>query len=58
MAEIRRYGDIMEQAVANMAALQDQITDFNKGSNIHTMLDTISRIVERAYVAIRPLCRS
>ena len=53
MAEIRRYDDIMEQATANMIALQDQITDFNKGSNIHTILDTVSRLAERAYVAIR-----
>ena len=52
-AEIRRYDDIMEQATANMIALQDQITDFNKGSNIHTLLDSISRIAERNYVAIR-----
>jgi uncharacterized phage protein gp47/JayE len=43
----------MEQATANMIALQDQITDFNKGSNIHTILDTVSRLAERAYVAIR-----
>jgi uncharacterized phage protein gp47/JayE len=53
MAEIRRYKDIMEQAMANMIALQDSITDFNEGSNIHTILDTVSRIGERIYVAIR-----
>jgi uncharacterized phage protein gp47/JayE len=53
MAEIRRYDDIMMQAIANMIALQDQITDFNKGSNIHTILDTVCRIAEREYVAIR-----
>ena len=53
MAEIRRYGDIMQQAVANMVALQDEITDFNPGSIIHTVLDTASRIAEREYVAIR-----
>jgi uncharacterized phage protein gp47/JayE len=53
MVEIRRYDDIMEQAIANMLALQDQISDFNKGSNIHTILDSVSRIAERAYVAIR-----
>jgi uncharacterized phage protein gp47/JayE len=43
----------MEQATANMIALQDSITDFNEGSNIHTLLDTVSRIGERLYVAIR-----
>jgi uncharacterized phage protein gp47/JayE len=53
MAEIRRYSDIMAQATANMIALQEEITDFNKGSNIHTLLDTLSRIGERIYVAIR-----
>jgi uncharacterized phage protein gp47/JayE len=53
MAEIRRYKDIMEQATANMIALQDSITDFNNGSNIHTLLDSVARIAERLYVAIR-----
>jgi uncharacterized phage protein gp47/JayE len=53
MAEIRRYEDIMQQATANMIAQQDKITDFNLGSIIHTFLDTIARIAERIYVAIR-----
>jgi uncharacterized phage protein gp47/JayE len=53
MAEIRRYEDIMQQALANMIAGQDKITDFNNGSVIHTLLDTVSRIAERIYVAIR-----
>jgi uncharacterized phage protein gp47/JayE len=53
MVEIRRYDDLMAQAVANMIALQDQITDFNKGSNIHTLLDSVMRVAERCYVAIR-----
>jgi uncharacterized phage protein gp47/JayE len=53
MAEIRRYDDIMQQACANMIAKQDKITDFNAGSIIHTFLDTIARIAERIYVAIR-----
>jgi uncharacterized phage protein gp47/JayE len=52
-AEIRRYDDIMQQASANMIARQDKITDFNAGSIIHTILDTICRICERIYVAIR-----
>lgn len=53
MAKIRRYDEIMEAAAANMIAKQDKITDFNEGSVIHTILDTVSRIAERAYVAIR-----
>lgn len=53
MAKIRRYDEIMQTAIANMAAKQDKITDFNEGSVIHTILDTVSRIAERAYVAIR-----
>jgi uncharacterized phage protein gp47/JayE len=53
MAEIRRYDDIMEQACANMIAKQEKITDFNAGSIIHTFLDTVARISERIYVAIR-----
>ena len=53
VAEIRRYDDIMQQAAANMIARQDKITDFNAGSIIHTILDTIARICERIYVAIR-----
>lgn len=53
MAEIRRYEDIMQQALGNMIAGQDKITDFNPGSIIHTLLDTVSRIAEREYVAIR-----
>ncbi|MGL4981277.1 MAG: baseplate J/gp47 family protein [Treponemataceae bacterium] len=53
MAKIKRYKEIMDSAVANMIARQDKVTDFNEGSIIHTILDTISRLVERAYVAIR-----
>jgi uncharacterized phage protein gp47/JayE len=53
MAEIRRYDDIMQQALAGMIANQDKITDFNRGSIIHTFLDTVARIAERIYVAIR-----
>jgi len=53
MAEIRRYDDIMQQALAGMIANQDKITDFNKGSIIHTFLDSVARIAERIYVAIR-----
>jgi hypothetical protein len=53
MAEIRRYDDIMQQVCANMIAKQDKITDFNAGSIIHTFLDTVARIGERIYVAIR-----
>lgn len=53
MAKIRRYDEIMQGATANMIAKQDKITDFNEGSIIHTILDTVSRIAERAYVAIR-----
>jgi len=53
MAEIRRYSDLMQQAVGNMVSQQDQITDFNPGSNIHTILDSACKIAEREYVAIR-----
>jgi len=53
MAKIRRYDEIMASAIANMIAKQDKITDFNEGSIIHTILDTVSRIAERLYVAIR-----
>ena len=53
MAKIRRYDEIMESAKANMIAKQDKLTDFNEGSIIHTILDTVARLVERAYVAIR-----
>ena len=53
MAKIRRYDEIMASAMANMIAKQDKITDFNEGSIIHTILDTVSRIAERLYVAIR-----
>lgn len=53
MSKIRRYDEIMEAAKANMIAKQDKLTDFNEGSIIHTFLDTMSRLLERAYVAIR-----
>lgn len=53
MAKIRRYDEIMQSATANMIAKQDKVTDFNEGSIIHTILDTVSRVAERAYVAIR-----
>ena len=53
MAKIRRYDEIMASATANMIAKQNKITDFNEGSIIHTILDTVSRIAERMYVAIR-----
>jgi len=52
-AEIRRYDDIMQQATANMIARTDKITDYNPGSIAHTICDTIARIAERIYVAIR-----
>jgi uncharacterized phage protein gp47/JayE len=51
--EIRRYSEIMQQATANMIARQEKVTDFNPGSIIHTILDTIARLCERIYVAIR-----
>ncbi len=53
MAKIRRYEEIMSSASANMIAKQDKVTDFNAGSIIHTILDTVARIAERLYVAIR-----
>lgn len=53
MSTIRRYDEIMEAAIANMAARQDKVTDFNEGSVIHTILDTVARLTERAYIAIR-----
>ncbi|GHT83742.1 hypothetical protein FACS1894137_05700 [Spirochaetia bacterium] len=53
MAEIRRYDDIMQQGLGAMIANQDKITDFNRGSIIHTFLDSVARIAERIYVAIR-----
>lgn len=53
MAKIRRYDEIMAEAMANMIAKQNKITDFNEGSIIHTILDTVSRLAERMYVAIR-----
>ena len=53
MATIRRYAEIMEAALANMIARQDKVTDFNEGSVAHTILDTVARLTERAYIAIR-----
>jgi uncharacterized phage protein gp47/JayE len=53
MAEIRRYDDIMQQALGVMIANQEKLTDFNRGSIIHTFLDAVARIAERIYVAIR-----
>lgn len=50
---ILRYDEIMQGALANMVARQDKITDFNEGSIAHTIIDTVSRIAERQYVAIR-----
>jgi uncharacterized phage protein gp47/JayE len=52
-AEIRRYDDIMQQSTANMIARTDKITDYNRGSIAHTFCDTLSRVAERIYVAIR-----
>ena len=53
MSKIRRYDEIMEAALANMIARQDKITDFNEGSIAHTILDTVARLVERSYIALR-----
>jgi hypothetical protein len=53
VGEIRRYKEIMEDAVARFAAGQDRITDFNEGSAIYCLLDTFSRLLERAYIGIR-----
>lgn len=53
MSKIRRYDEIMEAALANMIARQEKVTDFNEGSVAHTILDTVARLTERAYIAIR-----
>ena len=53
MATIKRYAEIMQTAMANMIARQDKITDFNEGSIAHTICDTLARVGERMYVAIR-----
>lgn len=53
MATIKRYSEIMQTAMANMIARQDKITDFNEGSIAHTFCDTVARLMERGYVAIR-----
>lgn len=53
MSKIRRYDEIMQSAMANMIAKQNKITDFNEGSVIHTILDTVARLTERAYISIR-----
>lgn len=53
MIKIKRYDEIMQDAIANFVARQDKVTDLNEGSVIHTILDTVSRIAEREYVAIR-----
>lgn len=53
MSKILRYEEIMSAELANMIARQDKVTDFNEGSVIHTILDTVARVAERAYVAIR-----
>lgn len=50
---IRRYKEIMDSAINNMVAKQNKVTDFNEGSVIHSILDTVARIAERLYVAIR-----
>ena len=53
MAEIKRYSEIMEDAAANMIARQDKVTDFNEGSIIYTILDTVARLAEQIYISIR-----
>lgn len=51
--KILRYDEIMQKAMQNVIARCDKVTDFNEGSIIHTILDTVARIAEREYVAIR-----
>lgn len=53
MINIKRYDEIMQDAIANFVARQDKVTDLNEGGVIHTILDTVSRLAEREYVAIR-----
>jgi len=53
LAQIKRYSEIFKNAMANMIAKQDKVTDFNEGSLIYAILDTVSRIAERLYTAIR-----
>lgn len=50
---IKRYDEIMTIEINNMVAKQNKLTDFNEGSIIHSFLDTVARIAERIYVAIR-----
>lgn len=50
---ILRYKEVFESVKANMVARCDEITDYNEGSIIHSILDTMARLAERVYIAIR-----
>lgn len=50
---IQRYEEILQNAIAIMAAEQDKVTDFNEGSVIFAYLDTVARLGERCFTAIR-----
>lgn len=47
------YDDIYNKAKNLMIANQDKITDFNKGSVVATIFETMARILERVYVDVR-----
>lgn len=51
--EVKNYKDIKEDMKKNFVALQDRVTDFNKGSVIDSMFDSFAREEEKKYIATR-----
>lgn len=51
--EIKRYADSLNDMAAWLLANQDVITDFNEGSVIRSMLETLALELEQAYLLAR-----
>lgn len=50
---VKSYEELLNQMINSMAAKQDKITDFNEGSIIRTIFESVARPVEQAYIDTR-----
>ena len=50
---VKRYEEIIVQMRNTMAANQNKITDYNEGSVIMTLFESIARIAEQLYIDCR-----
>lgn len=50
---VKAYAEILNQMINTMASKQNKITDFNEGSIIRTIFESVARPIEQAYIDTR-----